>query len=514
MEKLNHLDFSDFRGQLEKISKWHNYANQIKEKIALGNVGLIADTGTGKTIITFLLIKLLKIRTIFLAPTVVLTEQHADLYRILKGGEVTIINGKTTIKKRDWKQEFVIATPHVFVSEYKKGLVSVADFDLVIFDEGHKAQGNYPYVPIAKIFQKMGKKMVSLSASPGTNMQDIKKAEEIYGIKNWVTAEIDMPKKSERVISISLNEELKKTSELLEHIQKESLKKLDQLLQENSNQKLILKRDSPWLTQEAIEELSEVVDILPKPAFYKGKEELAKVYKVSHLYRLLVTENYYSFTDRIENFLSKDKAKSARSLMKDNKLKEAYWIIKKANNIHPKEAELLNLIREYAWKEKSMLVFSNNKRSATYLENTLLQKGCRVDTLFGGKDKSLKKQKETINAFKNGGISIIIATSVVEEGFSLPEVGVVVHYSQPQTAVQRLQRGGRTARFNEGYVCFLVMDKTFESALHFATRAKMKKMKEIFYSSFKKEEGKKKIKKRKLVDEKNGQLSLFDEKTF
>lgn len=514
MEEIRKLDFSDFFGQAEKISKWHSFAQEIKEKIRLGNVGLIADTGTGKTIMAFILIKLLNLRTLFLAPTVVLTEQHADLYKILKGGEVQVINGKSSVKKRNWQQALVIATPHVFIAEYKKGLVSADDFDLVIFDEGHKAQGNYPYVPIARIFQSEAKKIISLSASPGTNLQDIKTSEKIYGIKNWVTAEIEMPKKSERMISISLNEELEKASQLLESIQIESLKKLDQALQENSDKKLILKRESPWLTQEAIDELAKAVEALAKPTFYKGKEELAKVYKITHLYRLLLTENYYSFINRIEKFLAKDKTKSAISLMKDGRLREAYWLIKKANNIHPKEEELFKLAKEYAWKGKSMLVFSNNKLSASYLKDTLSEQGYRVDTLFGGKDKSLKKQKATINAFKNGETSIIIATSVVEEGFSLPEVGVVVHYSQPLTAVQRLQRGGRTARFNEGSVRFLVMDKTFELALYFATRAKMQKMKEIFYPSAREAKREKKIYKRKLVDQKNGQLSLFDEASF
>jgi Fanconi anemia group M protein len=514
MDELNKLDFTSFSGQSEKISQWHDYAKEMAEKIVLGNLGLIADTGTGKTIMTFLVLKLLNLRALFLAPTVVLTVQHANLYKTLKGGEVEIINGKTAIKNRNWQEKFVIATPHVFVSDYQKGLVSTDDFDLVIFDEGHKAQGNYPYVGIADIFKRANKKILSISASPGTNILDIKKAEKIYEIKNWITAEIKMPIKLEKVINITLNNELKKVSQLLSDIQEETLKKLNKIIQKNSNKELLLKRDSLWLTQDEIDDLSKAVNKLPKPDFYKGKKQLAKVYKITHLYRLLITENYYSFTDRIENYLTKDKAKSAIDLINDNRLRQAYWVIKKANNIHPKEEELLKLAKEYFWKRKSMLVFSNNKRSATYLKYMLSKKGYQVDTLFGGKDKSLKKQQETINAFKKKAISIIIATSVVEEGLSLPEVDVVIHYSQPQTAIQRLQRGGRTGRFNEGNVYFLIMDKTFEATLNFATRAKMKKMKEIFYPSVREEKRKQKLNKAKLIDEKNHQLRLFDEKPF
>jgi hypothetical protein len=58
------------------------------------------------------------------------------------------------------------------------------------------------------------------------------------------------------------------------------------------------------------------------------------------------------------------------------------------------------------------------------------------------------------------------------------------------------------------------MDKTFELSSYFAIRAKMKKMKEIFYPSVRNKKREKKIQKSKLIDQKNGQLSLFDEVPF
>lgn len=503
------LDFSGFRSGQEKIAQWQGYAKEIVENLKLGNVGLIGDTGTGKTIMAFLVIKALGLRTLFLAPTVILTKQHADLYKDMDGGDVETINGNIAEKKRNWKSDFVVATPHVFLSDYAKGLVNPNDFDFIIFDEGHKAEGDYPYVPVAKLFCDDSKYVLSMSASPGVSPQDIKWAEKVYGIKSWVTAEIEMPKKTERVVRIKSSPELKRASRLLAEIQSESLREINSLMIEaRSNKIMNLQRPSPWLTQDEIKDLSIVVDELPKPIFYKGKKELAKIYKTSYLYRLLISENYFSFTDRVEKVLAKDKAKSAQALRSDERMKEVYWLIKGAKGLHPKEIELIKLAQEYRWREKRMLVFSNNKRSASYLKNQLNQAGYAADTLFGGQGKSDKKQQEVINNFKEGKIKIIIATSVVEEGLSLPEVNLVVHYSQPQTEIQRLQRGGRTGRFNDGNVCFLVMEDSFEKFLNFATKSQVKKMKKTFYPSERRKERNKKIQKSKLIDQKNGQMRI------
>lgn len=51
---------------------------------------------------------------------------------------------------------------------------------------------------------------------------------------------------------------------------------------------------------------------------------------------------------------------------------------------------------------------------------------------------------------------------------------------------------------------------------YFATKAKMQKMKEIFYASAREQIKEQKIikKERKLVKQKNGQLSLFDDLAF
>lgn len=87
------LPFYSFNDD-EKIKEWKKYALEVVAKLANGNVGLIADTGTGKTIMAFLVAEALGVRTLFVTPTVILTNQHASLYRNVVGDEATILHGK------------------------------------------------------------------------------------------------------------------------------------------------------------------------------------------------------------------------------------------------------------------------------------------------------------------------------------------------------------------------------------------------------------------------------------
>jgi ERCC4-related helicase len=136
------------------------------------------------------------------------------------------------------------------------------------------------------------------------------------------------------------------------------------------------------------------------------------------------------------------------------------------------------------------------------------QLGYKTGTLTGGANKSPKKQAQVIEDFSKQKIKIIFATSVVEEGLSLPDIDAVIHYNQPLTEISRLQKGGRTGRFHEGLIIFMIMNIPYENALYYATLARLKKMKNIFYESARQETREKKSNKKRKKVEITGQLSF------
>ncbi len=508
IEIWNKLPFSSFRDE-KKISEWRNYALQILSNLDIGNVGLTADTGTGKTIMAFLVFEALKVRTLFVTPTVILTRQHKALYDKISGQEANILYGG--IKNRDWHSgNLVIATPHVFMVDQAKGLINENSFDLLIVDESHKAQGFYPYVPIAKLFKASGKKILCLSASPATSYDEIAEMEITYGLKSWVTAEIETPEKKQRFIKTLVSSELKEAEVYLSHAYLDVLKQLDKLFKEIKKQQIFsLDEANPFLTQADSDKLSKVIDTLPTPELYSGKSLFAKQYKLAYVYRLLMTESYFSFLAYVEESLKSDKSKAAQAILLDPGFSRLYLLIKNIKAMHPKEEALYALIREMTWKNKSMLVFVASKKTARYLSALFNSLGYKSDVLLGGAGKSVKSQTRVIEEFSQKKIQIIFATSVVEEGLSLPEIDVVVHYNQPTTGIARLQRGGRTGRFREGLIAFIVMDVAYENALYFATLAKLKKMQRIFYESARNMEKEKKAKKKKGQVKITGQFSLI-----
>ncbi len=475
------LPFSTF-SDYKKIEEWKKYALDILANLANGNTGLVADTGTGKTIMAFLVHEALGLRTLFVTPTVFLTEQHADLYRNVTGKEAVTIHGQKT--KRDWiKGQLVIATPHVFMADFKKGLVNANLFDLLIVDELHKAEGEYPYVPIANKFAHLEKEILCLSASPGSDYDSIQYIEGVYNIKNWVVAEINKPDTKYHLVKANLSPELEEAATYFKSEYVQTLIKLKKVFTD-SNQEIIfpINENNPFLTQRQNNLLDKEVNSLSKPAFYEAKLLFSRQYKLAYLFRVLMTENYASFINQVYKVLVSSETKAAKTIVNNLGFRKIYWKIKKIDSSsHPKEAELLKLMKELTEEQKSCLVFVSSKRLGTDLSLWFNSMGYESDTLFGKTSKSLKKQLEVIEKFRQREIKIIFATSVVEEGLSLPEIDVVIHYNQPMTEIARLQRDGRTGRFSEGSVYFLITDIPYENALYYATLSKLHSMREIFY---------------------------------
>lgn len=500
----------------KRRAEWFKYSLELLSDLRSANAGLIADTGTGKTIMAFLILEALGVRTLFLTPTVILTKQHADLYRAVVAKEALTVTGQNA--KRDWSQKsLTIATPHVFLVDRKKGLVNENSFDLLIIDEMHKGQGAYPYVEVAGLFNKQEKRILGMSASPGASHEDIAWMEKVYQIKSWVTADIEKPESKHRLVKTELSEELKAVTPYFKTACFETLKNLCKVFEDVNKEVIIpLDKENPFLTQTDNDRLEKLTDGLEKPHFYEAKHLFARQYKLAYLYRLLMTEGYAAFILYVYS-LNKDQSKAAASILDDFEFRRVFTVIKEVQTkkLHPKEEALLDLAREMTWKNKGALVFVSSKKTAKYLMDLVNSRGYKSDVLLGGKDKSLKEQTRVIKEFSEQKLQIIFATSVVEEGLSLPDIDTVIHYNQPTTEIARLQRGGRTGRFHEGLVVFLIMDIPYENALYFATLAKLKKMKAIFYESARQEIREKKSNTKKRKVEATGQFTIqFGEEPF
>jgi Fanconi anemia group M protein len=141
---------------------------------------VVLPTGMGKTIVALLAVAdALKDgaqRILLLAPTKPLADQHGKFLRGVLAEPwdkaVTVQTGDTAPGKRVAARQspgILVATPQVIHNDVLSGNLDLATFDWVVFDEAHRAVGDYPYAFLGRELQKRHPKgrRLGLTASPG-----------------------------------------------------------------------------------------------------------------------------------------------------------------------------------------------------------------------------------------------------------------------------------------------------------------------------------------------------------
>ncbi|MEM7087572.1 MAG: DEAD/DEAH box helicase [Bacteroidota bacterium] len=109
----------------------------------------------------------------------------------------------------------------------------------------------------------------------------------------------------------------------------------------------------------------------------------------------------------------------------------------------PKKVELcLHLLRLTI--KGNILIFRRTKNGVAKLEQTLLKNNYLVDSIHG--DKNQSGRQRALNRFKNGAVSILIATDVASRGIDIDHLDAVVNFDVPNIPETYVHRIGRTAR--------------------------------------------------------------------
>ncbi|HWU38148.1 MAG TPA: helicase-related protein, partial [Candidatus Acidoferrum sp.] len=95
-------------------------------------------------------------------------------------------------------------------------------------------------------------------------------------------------------------------------------------------------------------------------------------------------------------------------------------------------------------KGKRILMFANMKHEAERLAERLVRVGYHARAITGDVDQ--RKRLKIMQAFKQGGLHILVATDVASRGLHIEGVTHVINYDLPQDAEDYVHRIGRTAR--------------------------------------------------------------------
>jgi ATP-dependent RNA helicase RhlB len=107
-----------------------------------------------------------------------------------------------------------------------------------------------------------------------------------------------------------------------------------------------------------------------------------------------------------------------------------------------KFALLLGLLARNPWKR--VLIFCNTKSAVERVARNLGHRGHSVQGITG--DLHQRKRLSIMRGFKEGKLSILVATDVASRGIHVEDIEAVINYDLPQDPENYVHRIGRTGR--------------------------------------------------------------------
>ncbi len=489
----------------EKAMEYREYQIKIAERCLKGNTLVVLPTGLGKTNIALLAICTLfaknkDCKVLFLAPTKPLVAQHKKTFeKITKipGEFMALVTGEQNKYKRIglYKYKLIFATPQTVKNDLKEGILNLEDFCMVVFDEAHKAVGNYAYVYIAKKYLEQAKKplILGLTASPSykkEKIEEIKRNLSVHNIEIRTERDKDVrpyvKEKQIEWIRVELTDEFKKVQELLKDMIK---KEIDDLFSLGVINKLDLSRKELLDLQKFLSEQSREN---PSPALFFAISKVAKILKLDHALTLLETQGITPLKFYLRELL-KSKTKAEEQLIKDERFRTLIKIVENSKEEHPKLTELKKIVEKEIQEGKNVIVFAQYRKTVEKIVKSLENDIVKPIALLGKKEGiTQRKQLEVIEKFSSGEKNCLVCTSVGEEGLDIKSADVVVFYEPVPSEIRQIQRRGRVARMKAGKIIILITKGTRDEGYYWSAFHKEKKMKKYL-------DREKKIKKESLI---------------
>jgi len=450
-----------------------NLANQAKNENCL----VVLPTGLGKTTVALHVIADYLSKgnggVLFLAPTRVLVNQHYEfLKNTLTIDDIALITGETLLPKRKklWINSVICATPEITKNDIIRKIVDINQFTLIIFDEVHRAVGDYAYVPIAEQFRNTNSRILGLTATLPSEKEKAKEICDNLHVRSlaersdsspdvkpyiqetkteWITVDLSPDLKViQRYLKLALDQrytELRRNG-----LRLSDNKSLSQLL--NSRQ-FVLKRN------------------------IRSAKPLFTAIRITYALNIFEAHGITPFLKFCDRTKSKKGAGIKELFETDQNFMKAIDLAKnqQANGIeHPKIDKLVEILRNI---ESKVLIFSSYRDSVDVIQKKLVSMDITAEILIGKAGKTgLKQEKqiETVQRFRDGVTKALVATRVGEEGLDISEVNLVIFYDNVPSSIRFIQRKGRTGRKDTGRLVVLIAKDTIDEAYYWIGKRKVK----------------------------------------
>ncbi len=525
------------------------YQQTIFMKTAKSNSLVVLPTGLGKTVIgllvgTYRLSANPKSKILFLAPTRPLVEQHLKTFRELvtfPAEDLVLLTGQVSpeVRARQWVSgQIFFATPQVVENDLIMNRINLSEFSLIIFDEAHRAVGNYAYVFIAEEYVRRSKQaqILALTASPGAEKEKIQEV-----CKNLHIAVVEIRTDTSPDVRpyiqttevewrrVQLPPKFKEVKVHFERLFADQIRTIQEtgVLEDVLGRKSITR--STYISRRQLLAVQKRIRLemekyaSPPTRFFAGMAATATAVRISHALELLETQGLHSLEEYLQRLRHKAQhsgaAKSLKTLIQTPRFNAIISIIHELRELgldHPKIPEVEAIVSEQIRlsRESRIIIFTQYRDSASLLVDKLEPLKYVVPVRFVGqaardKDKGLsqKQQSEILEEFRDGLYNVLVATQVAEEGLDIPDCDLVIFYDSVPSGVRFIQRRGRTGRQSKGRVIILMAKGTRDEAYYWSAKRKEKAMKKLLRNGIVSDLGL----KQEESDKNQLSLEVFDE---
>jgi len=123
-----------------------------------------------------------------------------------------------------------------------------------------------------------------------------------------------------------------------------------------------------------------------------------------------------------------------------------HQIVRVCSHFDKNELLLRNMKNITEEKDSKTIIFTATKKSADELTWYLKKEGYQAMSIHG--DKSQGERDYTLNCFKSGRCSIMVATDVAARGLDVKDIKFVINFDFPSQVEDYVHRIGRTGRAN------------------------------------------------------------------
>ncbi|KAJ2901292.1 dead box helicase [Zalerion maritima] len=484
-----------------------DYQYTIVKSSLFNNTLVALPTGLGKTFIAaaamlnfYRWTKDAKI--IFVAPTKPLVSQQVDACFNIAGiprSETTLLTGEISpaLRAEEWGEKRVFfMTPQTLQNDLSRGIADPKSISLLVIDEAHRSTGEYAYAKVVKFIRRFNNsfRILALTATPGSSVEVVQEIIDNLGISHVEIRTEESIDIRQYVHQRNIEQVVVDPSDEMNELRDLFSKALKPLTDKLSQQNIYWGRDPMSISTFGLLKFSQEWMNGPGRHANMGLKNMIRavfsiLQGIAHSVKLLnfhgirpFYANMKEFREEVEKAGSKG-SKNKQQLVANSSFQEMMrkvelWTSRDDFISHPKISHLcdsiLNHFMDHGETRESVpasgtgtriIVFSEYRDSAEDIVKILNKHRplVRASVFVGQADSkrsegmNQKTQLETIQQFKTGGLNVLVATSIGEEGLDIGQVDLIICYDASASPIRMLQRMGRTGRKRAGNIVLLLM---------------------------------------------------------